>query len=93
MNDIGRCLKHSSIITYADDTVLFTSSKCENDIDGRLNEDINSVHRWLNDNELILNLKKGKTESKLFWNWKEIEFAWRGTVRNSCRWKAHNDNL
>ena len=66
MNDIGGCLKHSSIITYADDIVLFTSSKCVHDIEGRLNEDINSVQKWLNDNEMILNLKKGKTESLLF---------------------------
>ena len=72
MNDIGRCLKHSSIITYADDTVLFTSSKCVHDIERRLNEDINSVHRWLNENELILNLKKGKTESMLFGTGKKL---------------------
>ena len=72
MNDIRGCLKHSSIINYADDTVLFTLSKCVHDIERRLNEDINSVHRWLNENELILNLKKGKTESMLFGTGKKL---------------------
>ena len=33
INDIDGCLKHSSIITYADDTVLFTSSKSVDDIE------------------------------------------------------------
>ena len=54
MNDIEGCLKHSSNITYADDTVLFTSSKCVYDIEGGLKEDINSVEKWLNENELNL---------------------------------------
>eukprot|EP00112_Aurelia_sp_Birch-Aquarium-sp1_P002144 Seg1232.14 transcript_id=Seg1232.14/GoldUCD/mRNA.D3Y31 product=Furin protein_id=Seg1232.14/GoldUCD/D3Y31 len=91
MNDIGGCLKHSSIITYADDTVLFTSSKCVHDIERGLNEDINSVHRWLNENELILNLKKGKTEAMLFGtgmrlsllNGKQLEIHVDGKLINS----------
>eukprot|EP00112_Aurelia_sp_Birch-Aquarium-sp1_P026367 Seg932.2 transcript_id=Seg932.2/GoldUCD/mRNA.D3Y31 product="putative RNA-directed DNA polymerase from transposon BS" pseudo=true protein_id=Seg932.2/GoldUCD/D3Y31 len=91
MNDIGGCLKHSSIITYADDTVLFTSSKCVHDIERGLNEDINSVHSWLNENELILNLKKGKTEAMLFGtgnrlsllNGKQLEIHVDGQLINS----------
>ena len=31
-----------------------------------MNEEIYSVHKWLSENELILNLNKGKTESILF---------------------------
>ena len=73
MNDIGGCLKHSSIITYADDTVFYTASKCVHDIEGLLNEEINSVHKWLKENELILNLKKGKTESILFGTGKRLD--------------------
>ena len=72
INDIDGCLKHSSIITYADDTVLFTSSKSVDDIERGLNKDINSVHKWLKENELILNLKKGKTESMLFGTGKRL---------------------
>ena len=37
-----------------------------------MNEDINSVHKWLKGNELILNLKKGRTESMLFGTGKRI---------------------
>ena len=72
IKDIGRCLKHSSIITYADDTVLFTSSKSVHDIEGRLNEDTNIVSKWLKENELISNLNKGKTESMLFGTGKRL---------------------
>ena len=72
INDIGRCLKHSSIITYADDTVLLTSSKAVHDIEERLNDDINIVSKWLTENELLLNLNKGKIESMLFGTGKRL---------------------
>ena len=32
----------------------------------KLNADILEVHNWLTDNDLSLNLKKGKTESMIF---------------------------
>ena len=68
-NDVHKSLRYSTIITYADDSVIFTSSKDVKDLDAiqhNLSEDINSLASWFQDNELIINLKKGKTEVMLF---------------------------
>jgi len=65
-NDAHRSLEHTNIVTYADDTVIFTSSSEVNIIESHLNEDVNSLATWFHKNELIINLKKGKTEATLF---------------------------
>ena len=54
------------IITYADDTVIFTSASDFDAIQSSLSEDINRLSSWFRENELIINLKKGKTEVMLF---------------------------
>ena len=59
-NDVHRSLKHTKIVTYADDTVIFTSSSEVSVIESNLNHDINTLASWLRRNELIINLKKGK---------------------------------
>ena len=66
LDDIGNCLRHSSIIKYADDTVIYVSGNDSDSIQKKLNADILEVHNWLTDNDLSLNLKKGKTESMIF---------------------------
>ena len=63
---IADCVRHSSIIMYADDTVLYFANKDVDIINHNLNEDMEEVSRFCQDNELILNLKQGKTESMLF---------------------------
>ena len=65
-NDVHQPLRYSKIITYADDTVIFTSSKDLDAIQHNLGEDIKSLADWFRDNELVINLKKGKTEVMLF---------------------------
>lgn len=65
-NDVHKALHYSKIITYTDDSVIFTSSKDLDAIQHNLSEDINSLASWFRDNELIINLKKGKTEVMLF---------------------------
>ena len=41
-------------------------------IESRLSADMNRISSWMNENELILNLKKGKTESMLFGTSKKL---------------------
>ena len=41
-------------------------------IQRNLNEDINNLCHWFKENELIINLKKGKTESVLFGTSKRV---------------------
>ena len=65
-NDANRTLKHTKVITYADDTVIFTLSSDFNIIENHLNDDVNNLSTWFCENELIMNLKKGKSEAMLF---------------------------
>ena len=51
---------------YADDTVLYFSSKCSKDIENCINSDANSVNSWMKENCMILNPKKGKTEFVMY---------------------------
>lgn len=64
-NDLGDCLKHDEVIQFADDTVIYVSDKCFVTIQRKLNEDLQSVSRYFKENELIINLKKGKSEFML----------------------------
>ena len=49
------------MIMYADDTVLYHSHKDMKEIEKILSQDLCTVSKWLQENELVLNLKKGKT--------------------------------
>eukprot|EP00112_Aurelia_sp_Birch-Aquarium-sp1_P018852 Seg457.1 transcript_id=Seg457.1/GoldUCD/mRNA.D3Y31 product="putative RNA-directed DNA polymerase from transposon BS" pseudo=true protein_id=Seg457.1/GoldUCD/D3Y31 len=54
-NDANRTLKHTKVITYADDIVIFTSSSDFNIIENHLNDDVNNLSTWFCENELIMN--------------------------------------
>ena len=58
-------VQHSSIIQYADDTIIFYGGKCTHDIESALNDDLKSIVQYCEENELLLNFKKGKTEVML----------------------------
>ena len=66
LDDIDNCLRHCKILKYADDTVIYTTSKDKNVIQKQLNADISEIYNWLTNNDLSLNLKKGKTETMIF---------------------------
>ena len=59
-NDFPSCLIHSEVIVYADDTVIFVPGKDLAIIEARLSADMQRIHEWCTDNELILNLSKRK---------------------------------
>ena len=65
-NDISSHLKYSKIVKYAGDTAIF----CENGrlptIEHQLDEHLKNLSRWFEENELLINLKPGKTEQLLF---------------------------
>ena len=59
-NDLVKTVKNCEIALYADDTVLYTASK---DIDrsiASLQEDINSLTEWCNENGIMANTDKTK---------------------------------
>ena len=65
-NDFRLCLNHSRLVKFADDTVIYLAGKDTFIIKSRLSADMQAISNWCTDNELVLNLKKGKTEFMLF---------------------------
>ena len=64
-NDVADYVQYSEIIKYADDTVLYVAGKSIEIIESYFSSDLNGLATWLEENELILNLNKGKTEVML----------------------------
>ena len=58
-NDVHTPLQSTSIIIYADDTVIFMAAKDLESIQRHLSEDCHNMSSWFRDNELVLNLEKG----------------------------------
>jgi len=65
-NDVEKQLVKCKIITYADDTIIYYHNKDLKIIEEVLANDFYHLSNWLNENELILNLKKDKTEIMIF---------------------------
>ena len=65
-NDIKESISKCDIFQYADDTVLLFAGKDIQTIENTLNVDMTGVGRYCEENELLLSLKKGKTEFMLF---------------------------
>ena len=58
VNDIANCLTHSKLIYFADDTTVFLSSKCINDLYKNMNSDLDDLTNWFKANRLALNVNK-----------------------------------
>ena len=65
-NAVVDVIQHSSILNYADDTVLHVADKDIQSIKVKFSKDMSCLADWLKSNELVLNLKKGETEPLLF---------------------------
>ena len=52
-NEIGSTLRHCKIITYADDTVIYTSGKTKEIVEKALQNDFKSLAEWLERYDLI----------------------------------------
>lgn len=71
-NDLTDVVKHSEVVKYADDTVLYVHAKTGKEAAKLLTEDLSAISDWFKENELIMNLKKGKTEALLFGTSKKV---------------------
>lgn len=56
INDINESLKYSRIKMFADDTLIFVSGKNIETPVNKINDDLKSLHEWLNANGLKLNI-------------------------------------
>ena len=51
---------------YADDTVIYLACKDIIQLESKLTNEMECINKYLYENELVINLKKGKTETMLF---------------------------
>ena len=73
--DLSDYIEHASVIMYSDDTVLYVSHKSKEKIGNDLNQDMQNLLSYFRKNELVINLKKGKTETMLFGTTKRLKTA------------------
>ena len=66
-----------NVIKYADDTVLLYADSDVNKIEFVLNYEMKKIGLYCNQNELLLILKKGKTEAMLFGTQKRLKLHGR----------------
>lgn len=60
INDIKNCIGNSKINLFADDTLLYVSAKNADEAINKINEDLKHLLKWLNENQLKLNISKTK---------------------------------
>ncbi len=65
-NDITDVIQVAKIVKYADDTVIYVADKDASVTNSKLTKDMDAIAKLLEQNALIINLKKGKTKSLLF---------------------------
>ena len=72
INDIHLKLNNSSILLYADNTVIYYAEKSAREVETVLNKEASFIATWFDENNLILNLKKGKAEFVLYGSSKKL---------------------
>ena len=75
INDLSDNIEHASVIIYADDTVLYFFYESEEKIENDLNQDMQNLLSYFRKNDLVINLKKRKTEKMLFGTTKRLKTA------------------
>ena len=66
INDAYQCLQNCQMLMYAGDTVLFFSHSSTKIIEEKLSHEGTKLFNWFADNNLVLNLKSGKTELVIY---------------------------
>ena len=75
INDLSDYIEHASVIMYADDTVLYVSHESKEKTENDLNQDMQNLLSYFRKNELVINLKRGKTEIMFFGTTKRLKSA------------------
>ena len=60
INDLPTSLRNSAVTLFADDTAMYCSADSANALQAMLNQDLDSLAKWLYDHKLSLNISKSK---------------------------------
>ena len=90
INDFPGCIPRAKVILYADDAIIYYSNKDLDIVQDTLNIELQNIAKYFRNNELIINLKKGKTEAILFGtarkcNKKEINVLYQDQAVNTVK--------
>ena len=86
INDLSDYIEHASVIMYTDEKVLHVSHESKEKIENKLNQDMQNQLFYFPKNELVINFKKGKTETMLFGTTKRLKAAGEiGVLYNNQR--------
>ena len=80
-NDLADHLQKCRILMYADDTVVYYGNDDLSNIEDTLTKELENVAEYFDDNDLIINLSKGKTEAMLFGTNKRLSKQNRNIVK------------
>ena len=80
INDLSDYIEHASVIMYADDKESSVSHESKDKIENDLNQDMQNLLSYFRKNELVINLKKRKTETMLFGRTKRLKAAGENNV-------------
>lgn len=88
-----KVLRNSKIVTYADDTFVFVSGSYIGEVERKLNNDLHNdlqhLKAWFDENGLLVNLKKGKTELMFFGAAKRLG----KTKKNEMKVEVHGTSI
>ena len=65
-NHFSKSLSKSEVLMFADDTVVFYAGKSAEEIEPVSSSELENIFRYSIKNDLIVNLRKGKTEALIF---------------------------
>ena len=60
IDDIVKVIRNGKVTMYADDTTLYVSGSSLNELQAKLQEDLNGISHWIKENRLQLNVDKTK---------------------------------
>ena len=78
INDIGEKIKHSNVLLYADDMKIYSRIVHKENC-SRLQNDINTITEWSEENRLPFNVKIGTVEL-----WQGIHWPWLPVIAREC---------
>ena len=91
-NDFEDSLNFSHVVQFADDTVIYVADKSLSEIERKLNSDLENISSYFMSNELVINLKKGKTEAMLLGTSKRLANTSNGFNLLYNNTKIHETN-